>query len=483
VLSYIPQELRNQVDTEASAQKRTVDKSPKPDIITAFRKREEAKCAILFVHGFVGEGAASFGDLPEYLMQDEQFDDWDMFPFGFSEYIAPYLGKGIWASEDDIIRVADYLKTCLKFKFRQYKSVAILAHGTGGLVVQQALMELDEKRLQDITHVLLFGTPSGGLKSNYLERIFNKKYRDLDASGAFITSLREGWNKRFKNPSFSFKSIAAINDEFVPTASSFDPFQEEETLMVSGSHFSMIKPKSSDDESALLIKNMLTEGMQLTEEANDEDKNLALGEYEQVIEELAPQSQDLDKRGLEQLVYALEALGKSTQAIAVLSEHPLSKNDSDVMGVLGGRFKRAYLKEFKKEDGELAFKYYSKALVLAQKNTDCRQIYYHSINLAFLSLLINDDHGNMQKYAKMALESCDEDNFDSLWKLATLGEANLYLGNFDLAKEFYSKAAEMAGPREKLSIHTNAYAAYTVLMETDNPQDPFIEFLKNNFLL
>ena len=213
-------------------------------------------------------------------MQDKQFDDWDMFPFGFSEYIAPHLGKGIWASKDDITRVADYLKTCLKFKFRQYDSIAILAHGTGGLVVQQALLELDEKRLLDITHVLLFGTPSGGLKSNYLERIFNKKYRDLDANGALITSLRDGWNKRFKNPSFNFKSIAAIRDEFVPSASSFDPFQEEETLMVSGSHFSMIKPKSPDDESVLLIKNLLTEGMQLEETTNDEDKKKELIQVE-----------------------------------------------------------------------------------------------------------------------------------------------------------------------------------------------------------
>ena len=483
IISYLPQELRQQVITSASHQRRTVDKLHKPDVVTSFRKRTDADAAILFVHGFVGEGAQSFGDLPEYLMQDKQFDDWDMFPFGFSEYIAPHLGKGIWASKDDITRVADYLKTCLKFKFRQYDSIAILAHGTGGLVVQQALLELDEKRLLDITHVLLFGTPSGGLKSNYLERIFNKKYRDLDANGALITSLRDGWNKRFKNPSFNFKSIAAIRDEFVPSASSFDPFQEEETLMVSGSHFSMIKPKSPDDESVLLIKNLLTEGMQLEETTNDEDKNLALGQYEQVVEELLPQSQNLDKRGLEQLVYALEALGKSTQAIVVLNEHPLSKNDSDVMGVLAGRFKRSYLKEFKKEYGKLAFKYYSKALALAQTNTDCRQIYYHSINLAFLSLLINDDHGNMQKYAHMALASCDEDNFDSLWKLATLGEANLYLGNFDLSKNFYSKAAVMAGPREKISIYTNAYTAYTVLMETDNPKDLFIEFLKNNFLL
>ena len=55
-------------------------------------------------------------------------------------------------------------------------------------------------------------------------------------------------------------------------------------------------------------------------------------------------------------------------------------------------------------------------------------------------------------------------------------------GDFDNAKEHYKKAAKMAGLREKLSIHTNAYNAYVSLMQTDNPEDGFIKFLKQNFL-
>ncbi|PHQ30248.1 caspase family protein [Leeuwenhoekiella nanhaiensis] len=482
VLSYIPQELRTKVNTEATPQKRTVDKSHKPEVVTAFRKREDARAAILFVHGFVGEGAASFGEMPQFLMQDARFEEWDLFPFGFSEYVAPHLGKSIWADADDIEKLADYLATCLKFRFRQYEKIAILAHGTGGLVVQKALIDLKENRLKDLSHVLLFGTPSAGLKSGFLDRIFNKKYRDLDASGEFITGLRADWSRRFEEYPFDFKVIAAVNDEYVTSESVFGPFREEHTLMIQGSHFSMIKPKSEDDEVMSLVHSLFSADA-TSEQTDAIDKNLVTGEFQAVVEKFEPKAQELDKRGLEQLVYALEELGRADDAISILSKHPLSQADSDVMGVLGGRFKRKYLKEFKTADGEAATKYYKKALELAEANQDCRQIYYHAINLAFLSLIVNDDHSKMTGYAKKALNSCDEDNFDSLWKLATLGEAHIYLGNFEESRSFYENAVVLAGPREKHSMYTNAYAAYTQLMETNNPKDPFIQFLDTNFLL
>ena len=482
VLSYIPQELRTKVNREAALQKRTVDKSHKPEVITAFRKREDARAAMLFVHGFVGEGASSFGEMPQFLMQDARFEEWDLFPFGFSEYVAPHLGKSIWADADDIEKLADYLATCLKFRFRQYGKIAILAHGTGGLVVQKALIDLKENRLKDISHVLLFGTPSAGLKSGFLDRIFNKKYRDLDASGEFITGLRADWSRRFEEYPFDFKVIAAVNDEYVTNESVFGPFPEENTLMIQGSHFSMIKPKSQDDEVMSLVTSLFTADA-TSDQTDAIDKNLVTGEFQAVVEKFEPKAQELDKRGLEQLVYALEELGRTDDAISILSKHPLSQADSDVMGVLGGRFKRKYLKEFKTADGEAATKYYKKALELAEANQDCRQIYYHAINLAFLSLIVNDDHTKMTDYARKALKSCDEDHFDSLWKLATLGEAHIYLGNFEESRSFYEKAVVLAGPREKHSIYTNAYAAYTQLMETNNPKDPFIQFLDTNFLL
>ena len=85
----------------------------------------------------------------------------------------------------------------------------------------------------------------------------------------------------------------------------------------------------------------------------------------------------------------------------------------------------------------------------------------------------------MKTYAKQALdatEHCDDD----LWKFATVAEANMYLGNLEIAKEFYIKASENIPIREKLSMHTNAYAGYVALTNKEN--DEFTQFLRMQLL-
>jgi len=151
------------------------------------------------------------------------------------------------------------------------------------------------------------------------------------------------------------------------------------------------------------------------------------------------------------------------------------------LGILGERYKRQYLNSFNAEDLKRALKYYAEALKIAEEKQDHNQIYYHAINLAFLNLL-QEDKQTMKKYAECAFKATEKDPFPSLWRMATLGEAFLYKGDFEKSKEYYAKAASMAGLREKISIHTNAYNAYISLMQTDNPNDSFIKFLKLQFL-
>ena len=86
----------------------------------------------------------------------------------------------------------------------------------------------------------------------------------------------------------------------------------------------------------------------------------------------------------------------------------------------------------------------------------------------------------MLKYAKQALEATEHCR-DNLWKYATVAEANMYIGNMEKSVEFYTKAAEMADIRQKISMHTNAYAGYVAIMQTNN-EDNFIRFLKSSFL-
>ena len=102
--------------------------------------------------------------------------------------------------------------------------------------------------------------------------------------------------------------------------------------------------------------------------------------------------------------------------------------------------------------------------------------------MAFLNLVINEDYDQMKVYAEQALEATKKIPLNNMWKLATLGEASLYLGDLEASKGYYEKAAKMAGIREKISIHTNAFTAYTSMMQTDDPQDEFVKFLKSKFL-
>jgi hypothetical protein len=85
--------------------------------------------------------------------------------------------------------------------------------------------------------------------------------------------------------------------------------------------------------------------------------------------------------------------------------------------------------------------------------------------------------------ASKALIAAEKDPVENLWKLATIAEANMYLNDFAEAKVYYKKAAKLAGVREKISIHTNAYSAYTCLKNISNQkEDNFKKFLNTTFL-
>ena len=60
--------------------------------------------------------------------------------------------------------------------------------------------------------------------------------------------------------------------------------------------------------------------------------------------------------------------------------------------------------------------------------------------------------------------------------------AHLYQGNLYASREFYQRAAGLAGIREKISMHLNAHAAYSALKQAQQEDPGFGDFLKANFL-
>ncbi|MGB5371860.1 MAG: caspase family protein [Flavobacteriaceae bacterium] len=483
ILSQVPLTLRQKKvlpDPEMATLERA--KGPK-EMKTIYRESPGANNLLLFIHGFSGEAGDTFGKTPEFLMSEASMDGWDMKPFGYSQFVTPEMGKDIWAGIADIDRISEYLCTSVKYKFDKYDRIAIVAHSLGGLIAQRAILDFKEEYRSKISHIILFGTPSNGIEPEKLTKLWNAKYREMSSQGDFITTLRKDWHDNFPK-AFLFtklKVVAATDDEFLTPNSCIDSFPKEDHVMVSGKHLSMVKPKDKNDACYQLILNTLTESKSFENYTNKEEINIALGKYDAVVKKLMPMMAQLDENGLKQLIFALEGLDRREEALQILETHPKANEATDLMGIIGGRYKRAYLRFPTVKDGETAYVYYSIALEKSQANNNQEQIYYHAINLAFLSLVIEQDKDGMKNYAQLALDAA-ETSSDDLWKIATVAEAHMYLGYLEKARVYYGRAAAMAGIREKISIHLNAYAGYTSLMKTDNPKDGFILFLKEHFL-
>jgi len=482
-ICYIPKEFRQKIVTnkfKLPALETTTVHS-KNDNVESW-ERDEGNNLLLFVHGLSGESKGTFGNIPNLLKSDSTFDGWAMKPLGYAPIVQPKLGKDIWGAIRDIDKISGYLKTSLTYKFKNYDRIAIVAHSLGGIVAQKAILSLDEDVRQRISHLIMFGTPSNGIAPEVLSKLWNKKYSEMSSEGDFITSLRDAWKQTFKgNYPFKLKVAASPHDEYVSVESCHKPFAEEHCEFVDGKHLMMVKPKDEKDDAYNLILNTLSGSKFFNQFTNKEEINLTLGKYDAVVNELLPKKDDLDKRGLTQLIFALEGLERKEEVYEILDSHPLAKSNTDLMGIIGGRHKRDYLKTYSFKSSQLARDYYSKALEISVENEVYSQIYYHSINLAFLSIVTDPEtgRGEMKKYAQQALEAAEKCE-DNLWKYATVAEANMYLGNLDVAEEFYKKASVDIPIREKLSMHTNAYAGYVALTNKDN--DEFVQFLKSHFL-
>ena len=479
-LSRVPDNKVEFVDDEEEL---AVAVAPKKEIKKVFRKSDSANNAIIFVHGFSGEAHETFGKMPDLLMEEKRLDGWDMYPFGFHANINPEHGKEVWATVNDIKRIADNLSSAIKHKFKQYDRIAIIAHSLGGLVAQRAILDLNRDQKDRISHLLLFATPSNGITNNAIKTLWKNKIYELVSGQRFILSLRKRWKETFNGTyPFTFKAITATKDDFVTADSSLKPFHKEHWVTVAGNHFTVVKVDNRENDAYQLILNTLTNNTFFNQYTNAKEINLVLGEYDAIIRDLEPKLKDLDEHGLETLIHALEGMGRSKDAEHILKTHPVAQNDADMLQLLGDLYKRRYLDNSKSEDGTAAFNCYTKALKLAEQSGQTEQICKNAIDLAFLNLMMEEDYKDMETLANKAIEAAESFNFDMVWKSRALAEGYLYLNKLSTSKRFYIQIAMKATIKEKIEIYTNAYTAYAKLHGTKNPKDVYLKFLKTYLL-
>jgi|SRR5215469_9847564 len=119
--------------------------------------------AMLFVHGFSGDPTKTWGNFPSLLMGENRLNGWDVYSLGYHTGLS-LDNVGIWRANPGLTSLAGLLATRTALEpLKQYQSLGLIAHSMGGLVVQRAVLDDTELRTR-VGHVLLFGTPSAGLR-------------------------------------------------------------------------------------------------------------------------------------------------------------------------------------------------------------------------------------------------------------------------------------------------------------------------------
>jgi pimeloyl-ACP methyl ester carboxylesterase len=84
---------------------------------------------------------ASLNLIPTLLGTDTALNAWDIVSLGYATSLLPDT-RGIWSADPDLPILALHLNTRFDIApLAQYRSLAIVAHSMGGLVVQRALLD------------------------------------------------------------------------------------------------------------------------------------------------------------------------------------------------------------------------------------------------------------------------------------------------------------------------------------------------------
>jgi pimeloyl-ACP methyl ester carboxylesterase len=349
---------------------------------------------------------------------------------------------------------------------KKYRRLAFVAHSMGGLVVQRALVSYQDLRNRT-SHVILFGTPSGGLVKARFASFWKRQIRNMEADGPFVISLRKKWTslKLDSSPPFTFVAVAGETDQFVPPKSSLGPFPRSVGHVIPGNHLTMLDAESADAPCVQIIVQTL--GGAPHGALSAAKVAIENGEFQDIIHRLWPNRDsnprqlptDLDDYGAVQLAIALEKTGDSDAAIAVLKNH--TPKGTDVLGVLAGRLKRRWWLTSSTADLDDARKLYQGAYDQSIEKTppDHDQAYYHGINLAYLAVAAQRDFKIAQPMASKVLEHVAQASDPGLkhWRPATEGDALMILGRTDdaIAKHREAAAQELK-PWEATSMEEQA---------------------------
>ena len=215
---------------------------------------------VLFVHGLNGTRYGTWGNLPKFL-----FEDCASFDLGLYDY-ASGARRVRFSQSNTIESLSEQLADLIRDL--GYQRVALVGHSMGGLLCQNTIKSLIDSRTKDLDGTLaarrvaglfLMATPqAGSLRVPRILRFMTKDTRVLAAHSAFVKAVQTRFAdvvqtsdltglspERFYIPTYA---MVATHDKWVDDMSSRLGLSRDRIKIVRGTHTSLIKPKTRDDD-------------------------------------------------------------------------------------------------------------------------------------------------------------------------------------------------------------------------------------------
>ena len=446
-----------------------------PDTIVNYRERplapRERPC-LLFVHGFTGSPESTWAPLAAVMRELPALAGWDLAGFRYST--RPRIDfRGLWSGDARLDEIATMLRSETETgALAGVRVLALVAHSMGGLVCQRVVASSQSIR-QALSSLICFGTPSNGLVKAGWGSPFKGQLEDMAANSPFVTGLRSDWDQLFDGqPPFRFRLVAGEKDQFVPPQASIDGFPDDQKAVIPGNHVTMINPVRTGKRAIEEVCGIVLDEARPSAVFDSAHLALERGEFQKVADQLLPGAADLDNSARVALAIALTGLGRLDEALEVASKE--ETDDTDLLGVVGGRLKRLWLARRAQSVGTEALSTYRRAFAIAANRQDHGQAHYNGINVAFLECLLLRDKKAARDTAGKTLEHCTNQRSEGLadlWTTASEAEAHLYLGEIDRAMERYTAfVAESPEPWQVSSAYDQAGYVATELLDSEQQQ-------------
>jgi hypothetical protein len=214
---------------------------------------------IIFVHGLGGELDKTWGNFPQFIIDDPEIEH-TVIEYG---YTSPRLIKQFWKSAPTISNIANGLLTDITTRCDIDKDEIILVgHSMGGLVIRRLLVRLSKMGTKhNIKKVCFFDVPHGGSGLANVGKFIafnNRHLKSLVNNSSDLDSLDEDWVDKKLSEQLNILSIIDANETVVSSVSSKSLFRYHPIETINGvDHSSIVKPAAKGDTVVLLLKSFI----------------------------------------------------------------------------------------------------------------------------------------------------------------------------------------------------------------------------------